>query len=481
MNDNLLLATDVYKFGGHLQQYPKGTNKIYSYLIARKKGIDSVYFGNQYYLKHYLSKPVTHAHVDEAIMYRKMILGDCPAEIETAWRKLADLGYLPIEIKSVDEGAVIPSGNALMTVTNTLPDFYWLPNMLESFLLKVWNTITVATYSREMKKTSKKYSDLTCDNDLHLNYQVHDFGYRGVSSEESAALSGAAHLLNFMGTDTILGVKLLYTMYKPKIEIPIGLSVPASEHSVMCSFGKENEIDAFKNMLRLYPSGIVSIVIDTYDTWNVLCNFTDILKPEILKREGKVVFRPDSGNPELIINGDPNAKEGSPEYKGALNILGEKFGYTVNQKGFKVLNPSIGLIYGDGIYFERYDRILAEMQRQGWASSNLVVGVGGLLLQNHNRDEQGFAFKATYCEIDSVPREIVKDPKTDHSKKSHKGLLCLQKTDKYFAGKVVGVNYETLDQCSPEQEKVGELKTVFKDGKILREFSLDEIRERCKL
>lgn len=470
MNKNLLLMTDAYKLA-HLQQYPKGTNKIYSYLIARsgKTIPETVFFGLQYYLKEYLSIPVSHSDVDEAIQYRKMILGDCPPDIEKAWRGLANLGYLPVEIKAVEEGTVMPVKNVLMTITNTHPDFFWLPNMLESFLLKIWNTITVASYSRKLKQLAQEYSDITCDNNGHIPFAIHDFGYRGVSSEETGALSGAAHLLNFLGTDTVPAVKLLNEYYGP-VEGPIGLSVPASEHSVMCSFGRENELDAFKNMLKLYPNGIVSIVSDTYDLWNVLTNFSVSLREEILARDGKVVFRPDSGNPELIINGDPESDINSPAYLGALECLGRTFGFTRNEKGYKVLNPKVGLIYGDGMYYERYERTLQEMARQGWASSNLVIGVGGLLLQQRSRDEQGFAFKATYCEVNGEPREIVKDPITDPGKKSHKGLLALHKD---FDGE-----YYTKDQCTHSEEKEGILKSVYKDGVILKTYTLGEIRNR---
>lgn len=473
MNRNLLLATDAYKFGGHLQQYPEGTNKIYSYLIARsdKKLPQTVFFGLQYYLKEYLSTPVTHADVDEAIKYRKMVLGECPDDITQAWRKLADLGYLPLEIKAVEEGQIMPVKNVLMTITNTHPDFYWLPNMMESLLLKVWNTITVASYSKKLKNLVHKYSDATSDSTFLNPFLVHDFGYRGVSSEETAALSGAAHLVNFLGTDTIPAVKLINEYYKPTTDAPLGLSVPASEHSVMTAYGQENELDAFKHMLKTYPTGIVSIVSDSFNLWNVLTNFTEELRSEIENRDGKVVFRPDSGNPEYIICGDPSAPDGSPENKGALRILDEKFGNTINSKGYKEINSKVGLIYGDGMYFERYERILNNLKEMGYANTNLVIGVGGLLLQQHSRDDQGFAFKATYCEINGEPREIVKDPITDPGKKSHKGLMALQKD-------VFG--YFTVDQVDKYTEQNDNLlNTVYKDGILLKEYSIEEVRERA--
>lgn len=471
MNKNLLLCTDVYKLG-HMQQYPEGTNKVYSYLTARsdKEIPYTVFFGLQYYLKEYLMTPVTHADVEEAIKYRTQILGPCPDDVIQKWKKLADLGYIPLEIKAVEEGTVMPCKNVLMTVTNTHDDFYWLVGYAESLLLKVWNTITVASYSKKLHNLTKKFTDETSDSGFLLPFMVHDFGYRGVSSEETAALSGAAHLVNFLGTDTIPAVKFINQYYTPTTDGPIGLSVPASEHSVMCAFGKENEFEAFANMLALYPTGIVSIVSDTYNLWNVLTNFASQLKTQINTRDGKVVFRPDSGDPELIICGNPDAPSGTPEFKGAVRLLDEMFGSTKNSKGYKELNPKVGLIYGDGMYYERYERILNKLKEMGYANTNLVIGVGGLLLQQHSRDDQGFAFKATYCEINGKPREIVKDPITDHGKKSHKGLMMLTQKN--------GV-YMTHDQVTPKQEKEGLLTTVFKDGKLLRDFSIEQVRERA--
>lgn len=468
-NQNVLLCTDVYKMG-HMVQYPKGTNKVYSYLIARsdKKIPYTVFFGLQYYLENYLSQKITQEMVNEFLEYRAMILGSNPEEIIQKMNALAQLGYLPLKIKAVEEGTVMPVKNVLLTVTNTHDDFAWVVGFVESLILKVWNTITVAGYSMKLRKLCEDMATATCDNNLHVDWQVHDFGYRGCSSEETAALSGAAHLINFRGTDTVPAVKLLKETYKGSGLI--GASVPASEHSVMCAFGQENEMEAFQNMLDQNPSGIVSIVSDTYNLWNVLQNFAVQLKPQIEAREGKVVFRPDSGNPEYIICGDPNAPAGSPEALGAIRILDQVFGSTTNEKGFKVLNPKVGLIYGDGMYFDRFEKILKNLMEMGYASSNLVVGVGGLLLQSHSRDDQGFAIKATYCEVDGQPREIVKDPITDPGKKSHKGMLSL--------GLENGV-YTTFDQCDAYEENLGQLKTVFENGVILNRFTLEQIRQKA--
>lgn len=480
---NIFLLTDNYKLG-HLRQYKPGTTKIYSYLTARsdKKLPKVLFFGLQYYLEKYLSIKPEKWMVDEFVEYHNEMIGSTPQDVIDKLNSLVELGYIPLEIKAVPEGTILPVKNVLMTVTNTVPGFHWCVGFFESLLLKVWNTCTTASYSLKYKELCKRYSDLTCDNDGHLPFQVHDFGYRGVSSEETAQLSGSAHLINFMGTDTIPAIKFLKTHYDAKA--PVGLSVPASEHSVMCSFGQENELDAFKNMLSLYPTGIVSIVSDTYNLWNVLTNFVDNLYEDIVNRDGKVVFRPDSGNPEEIINGtrecncntysvyENNNEKCEPECKGALELLWEKFSGTINSKGYKVLNPKVGLIYGDGMYYERFERILSTMKENGFASSNLVIGVGGLLLQQHNRDDQGYAIKATYAEIDGKPEKLLKDPVTDPGKKSHTGLLCLYKDD---------LGYFTADQCTHEQEQSGELKQVFLNGKITRKFTFDEVKRNANV
>lgn len=469
--NNPLLCTDVYKMS-HMLFYPKGTTKVYSYLTTRtdKKLPFTVFFGLQYYLD-YLSKPVTKEQVEEFILYRNLILGgDAPQSMKDKLYALVDLGYIPLEIKAVDEGSVMPVKNVLMTMTNTHPDFYWVVGFFESLLLKVWNTTTVASYSKKLKNLVTGYAERTCDDLSHINFQVHDFGYRGCSSEETAALSGAAHLINFLGTDTVPAVKLLHTHYKA--QWPIGLSVPASEHSIMCSFGQENEIEAFENMLDTTPSGIVSIVSDTYNLWTVLTTFAEQLKPRILARDGKVVFRPDSGDPEDIICGDRNAPEGSNEYLGAIRLLDAMFGTTVNSKGYKLLNPKVGLIYGDGMYYERFSHILAKLEDMGYATSNLVVGIGGLLLQQHSRDDQGYAIKATYVEVNGATREIVKDPITDSGKKSHKGLMTLHLED----GK-----YITRDQRTKEEEATGLLTTVFLNGKVTAPTSLEAIRNKASV
>ncbi len=467
MQPNLLLTTDVYKFD-HAAQYPTGTNKIYSYMCARKAseeyGDKTLFFGLQYYIKKYLQHPVTKEHVDEFKEVSSSILG--PDAIDyTRYYALAELGYLPIEIKAVEEGEIVPVQNALFTIQNTHPDYFWLVNFIETLLLKVWYPTTVATVSYTYKQLCKEYGEKTCDNLGHLPFQIHDFGYRAVSSDESGNIGGASHLLNFFGTDTTGGVVMLKNYYQGTY--PIGLSVPASEHSVMCAWSPNNcDKDAIRNMLNQYPSGIVSIVSDTYNIWDAVNFYCTDLKEQILGRQGKVVVRPDSGDPEILV----------PEI---VQRLWDAFGGTVNEKGFKVLHPSVGVIYGDAIYFERAKRIFDTLVEKGFATSNVVFGIGGILLQCCTRDTFGFSLKATYCEVDGVGRDIMKDPITDHKKKSHKGLLALHKAGEVtFVSREYADEYVTVQECSKEDEQKGLLTPVYKDGKLLKEITLQQLREK---
>lgn len=444
LNQNLLLCTDVYKLG-HMRLYKPGTTKVYSYLCARstKKEKEALFFGLQPYLK-MLERGVSQQDAEEFMSYYTEILGSSPPQdIADKINGLVKLGYVPLEIKAVPEGAVIDNQNILASVTNTHPDFFWLVGFFESLLLKVWNTTSVATLSYKFKKTVVDYTNRTSDSEFLVPFLCHDFGYRGVSSEETAALSGAAHLVNFCGTDTIPAIKFAKENYSA-VGL-IGASVPASEHSIHCSYGssQQSEIEYVENMLRLNPEGIVSVVSDAYDYWRMITITLPQLKDQILARNGKFVVRPDSGDPMKILCGDSSAPLNTPEYKGTFRLLEELFGSTINSKGFKELNPKIGVIYGDGMYYDRFVSILEQMKKMGYANTNLVIGVGGLLLQQHNRDDLGFAFKATAAIINGQQVELYKDPITDHGKRSHKGYMKLVKEN----GKFV-----TKSQVSVEEE-----------------------------
>ncbi len=476
---NPLLATDVYKMG-HMEQYAPGVTKVVSYLMARsdKNYGYTVWFGLQHYLSTYLGRTLTEEMGREFIKNKKAILGLAKAtggtakESEEKIMRLCRLGKIPIEIKAVREGQIVPVKNAIMTITNTLPEFYWCVGFFESLILKIWDAITTASCSFEYRRLVDKYFENTVDEDMYFlkDYMVHDFGYRGCSTEEQAVITGTAHLLSFKGSDTVPAREYAIRMYGADPTKEIMSSVPASEHSVMCSFGREDELLGFRNMLRLYPEGIVSIVSDTYNVYIVLTDFANTLKSEILSRDGKVVFRPDSGNPEYIICGDPTAEEGSNEWKGAIRLLDETFGSTINSKGFRVLNPKVGLIYGDGMYLARYGRTLKRLMEMGYAASNLVIGVGGIL-RNHSRDTLGFALKAIYVEIDGHPVEIEKDPVTDSKKKSHKGLVGLFLDE--------NGEYVTRDRLTEYEERVENLlEVVFRNGESLIVENFETIRER---
>lgn len=469
---NVLLQTDVYKMG-HMEQYAPGTNFVYSYLTARsnKHFSDMVFFGLQYYLREYLSRPISTRNVTEFLSDRESILGiKTSDDVLNKMLSLARLGYWPLNIKALPEGSRVPIKTAMMTICNTRPEFYWCVGLVESLILKVWYPSTVATCCRQYRDIAEKYWRQSVGHLNGIDYSVHDFGYRGDSSVEGAALSGAAHLLSFKGSDTVPALRFCRDYYYATDDGIMG-SVPASEHSVMCSYGRSNEIGAFKRMLELYPTGIVSIVSDTFDVYRVLTEFAEELKPQILSRSGRVVFRPDSGDPENVICGDPAAEEGTPQHKGAIRLLDEKFGSTTNLRGFRELNPAVGLIYGDGMYQARYERVLARMQSMGYAANNLVIGVGGIL-RNHTRDTLGFAIKATCVRRGDDPagswREIEKDPVTDPGKKSACGFI---RVDSEPYGR-----YVTRDRVSPDEEQGGLLQSVFLNGNVIKQYSLNEAR-----
>ncbi len=474
--ENPLLATDVYKLG-HMEQYCPGTEKVYSHLVARtdKNFEKTVFLGLQYYLQVFLSKKLEPWMAEEFLNSRKHILGGSSEEVERKIRALTALGYFPLKIKAVPEGTVMPVRHVLMTITNTKPGFGWVVGFVESLIIKIWDEITVAACAYRYRTLVDEMWMRTVVDEMQFlkAFAVHDFGYRGCKTEEEAGLTGMAFLAGYggLGSDTVPALPFIVRHYGGDMldaTKPIMLSVPASEHSVMCSFGREDELAAFLHMLKTYPTGIVSIVSDTFNVYDVLTEFMPILKPIILARpEGaKVVFRPDSGNPEYIICGDPTATPGSREWKGAIRLLDEMFGSSLNRKGYKVLNPMVGLIYGDGMYFERFERTLRRLETMGYAASNLVIGVGGIL-RGHSRDSMGFAIKATYVIVNGEERAIEKDPITDSGKKSLKGLMVLERD-------ALG-NYATTDEVDWARESQGELVTQFEDGEILREYEWEEI------
>ena len=488
-NQTALTSVDSYKLG-HADQYPAGTTKVYSNFTPRSEWHFNVpdqykdghitWFGLQGFLQEMRSVWNTSFFLVE----KEDVLAEA-AEIYAPFcgpngfdtnrlEALWDLGYLPLEIKSLPEGARVPIGVPVLTITNTLPDFYWLPNFMETWLsTELWKSTTSASTSFVYRKIINRYAELTGGSKEFIDWQGHDFSMRGMSGVQDAAKSGAGHLISFTGTDNIAAVKYIRDAYRGK-ETFIGGSVPATEHSVMCAGGKESEVETFRRLLKTYPSGVVSIVSDTWDFWNVITNTARELKLEIEARTpdmfglAKTVFRPDSGDPVLIICGDPEAEFGSPQYDGAVECLANIFGTTTNAKGYKTLNSKGGLIYGDSITPARAEQILFRLQEKGFASDNIVFGVGSYTFQYTTRDSLGFAMKATYVETDGEGQAIFKDPKTDSgTKKSAKGLL------KVF--KQLG-EYVLKNDVSIAEEKEGCLQTVFLDGDILVDEAFADIR-----
>jgi len=480
-----VLLKDGYKVG-HKFQYPEGTTLVYSNFTPRKSRNaelnEIVFFGLQYLIRQF-DENFFQLPKDEVMrLYKRRIdnyLGKDSITYDHI-EALHDLGYLPLEIKALPEGSRVPMRVPVLTIWNTKPEFFWVTNMLETLMSAIlWKPATSATTAFEYLQTFTRYAQETVGEDLSfVPWQGHDFSFRGMSGIEDAVMSGAGHLLSFTGTDTIPAVDFLEQYYNADCEKElIGGSVPATEHSVMCMGSEESEIETFRRLIcELYPAGVVSIVSDTWDFWRVITEFSVELKAEILKRQpnalglAKVVFRPDSGDPVKIICGDPDAEIDSPAYKGAVQCLWEIFGGTETAQGYKVLNERVGLIYGDSITLERAQNILKGLEAKGFASNNLVFGIGSYTYNYLTRDSFGFAVKATWGQVNGVGRELFKDPVTDSGvKKSAKGLLRVEQTENGF---------ELFDQQSFEQEKMGALQTVFENGQLLRECSLDQIRER---
>lgn len=483
---NTLHLADGYKVD-HRRQYPEGTGLVYSNWTPRKSRMDDVdgvvFFGLQYFIKKYLTEDFdTHffkrPKAEVLREYRRRIsayLGPDAITYEHV-EALHDLGYMPIEIKALPEGMVVPFRVPMFTIKNTIPEFFWITNFLETILsCVIWMPCTSATIAFRYRKKLEGYARATGGDLGFVDWQGHDFSFRGMAGLEAAMMSGAAHLLSFTGTDTIPAIDFLEKYYNADSDTElVGGSVPATEHSVMCMGTQDDEIGTFRRLVQdIYPAGIVSIVSDTWDYWQVITEYVPRLKNEILARNGKVVIRPDSGDPVKIICGDPDAQPGTPEYKGSVECLWETFGGTVSAEGFKLLDPHIGLIYGDSITLERCEAICRGLYEKGFASTNVVFGIGSYTYQHQTRDTFGFAMKATYGEVNGEGREIFKSPKTDDgTKKSAKGLIKIEGTSHRITG--------MKDSVTAAEEAEGLLQTVYKDGKLTKEFSLAEIRNLLK-
>lgn len=442
--------TDSYKVS-HWKQYPPNTEYIYSYLEARNGETNTqfpnvLFFGLQYYLKKYLEGiVVTSEHIKEAEEYFSQHFSSLIFNKE-GWEYIINKhgGKLPVSIKAVPEGTIVPRGNVLVTVENTDPKCFWLTNYLETLLVQIWYACTVATQSYEMKKIITKYLELTGDLSL-VDFKLHDFGYRGVSSVETAGIGGCAHLVNFKGTDTMAALEVAKKYYNCPMA---GFSIPAAEHSTIISWGKDKEREAYANMLEQYPTGLVAVVSDSYDISNACSHiWGEELKDKVLTRDGVLVVRPDSGIPHVTV-------------PLVLSLLGKKFGYETNNKGYFTLNPKVRVIQGDGIDINSLEKILAAMHEFGWSADNIAFGSGGGLLQKLNRDTCSFAFKCSAITVDGKENNVFKKPATDPTKVSKAGRLKL-------------VNNKTVNIADPGEDSLVE---VFRNGNILKEYTLDEIR-----
>ena len=477
---NALFLTDGYKLD-HRRQYPAGTTLVYSNWTPRKSRLDGmdevVFFGLQYFLKKYLIEDFNQHFFSQpkdivVAKYARRInnyLGEHSISIDHI-EALHDLGYLPMVFKALPEGASVPLRVPMFTMYNTLPEFFWLTNYFETLLSTViWLPCTAATIAKKFREILNDYAEKTSSTPGFVQWQGHDFSMRGMAGLEAGIIASAGHLLSFTGTDTLPAIDFLEEYYNADSDQElIAGSVAATEHSVMCMGTTSGEFDTYKRLItEIYPSGIVSIVSDTWDLWKVLTDIIPALKNEILSRNGKVVIRPDSGDPADILCGNPNGKT-EAEKKGVVELLWDIFGGTFNNKGYKELVPQIGAIYGDSITLKRAEDICRRLMENGFASTNIVLGIGSYTYQYNTRDTFGFAMKATYGEVNGEGREIFKDPITDDgTKKSAKGLMKVVLKE----GK-----YELIDQVSWEEENQGELKEVFRDGKMIRETSLAEVR-----
>ncbi|WP_440133903.1 nicotinate phosphoribosyltransferase [Chitinophaga sancti] len=468
--ENLILLADAYKYSHH-KLYIPGTEYIYSYLESRGgKFEETVFYGLQYLLMEYLQGVViTKEKIDEAESELKEVFGRNDVFDRTKFEYIIEKhgGRLPVRIKAVPEGTVTATHNVLMTIENTDPKCFWLTNFLETLLMQVWYPCTVATMSREIKKVVNKYYNETASaaSFAGIDFVLNDFGFRGASSVESAGWGGSAHLINFAGSDTIIASTFAKRYYKAPAAP--GLSIPATEHSIMTLLGEPGEKEIFKHVLDAFPTGTIACVSDSYNIIRACEEYWGTeLKEQILKREGTLVIRPDSGDAvQTLLR--------------IFEVLTEKFGYTVNEKGYKVLPPQVRVIQGDGISYSSIPGIYEALKNAGISAENLVLGMGGALLQRVNRDTQEYALKCAHAVVNGKDINVQKNPlELDANgntrvsfKKSKSGKQVLVKQD----GKFVTM---------PESQAAGlkdELVTVFENGEIKTSYTFNDIKNRAQI
>jgi nicotinamide phosphoribosyltransferase len=464
---NLVLNGDSYKYS-HWVQYPKDTAALFSYIEARGTTTGSkgtLFTGLQPFIKQYLSVPITHADVDIA---KAIIEAHGEPFNEAGWRRIVDVhnGFMPLRIRAVKEGTFVPVSNVLVTCESTDEELVWVESFFETSILRaVWYATTVATNSFHCKRIIMKALNKSSDNpEVEVNFKLHDFGARGVSSLESAAIGGAAHLINFMGTDTISGILHAMTYYDADYKTT-GFSIPAAEHSTITSWGRENEFAAYDNMVEQYakPGAMFAVVSDSYDIFKAVEDhwIDGGLIAKTKERGATVVIRPDSGDPTRV-----------PVQ--IIELLCNKYGFTMNSKGYKVLPPEVRVIQGDGITPRTLETILENLLMNGYSASNLAFGMGGGLLQMVNRDTYKFAMKCSAAKVEGKWIDVYKDP-AGGNKLSKKGRLTLVQNTKTGEFRTERNDGEGFVSIGPDWVDV--MQTVYDNRPIESAYmTFDEVR-----
>lgn len=455
---NLILNTDSYK-ASHFVQYPPHSEIVSAYVEARGGQFKQVlYFGLQAFIKAYLMQAITPAQIEEAAA---LFTAHGEPFNRAGWEIIVNeyAGFMPIEISALPEGSIVPTGTALVQIQNTDPRLYWLPSYLETMLLRaIWYPSTVASLSWQAKQIIREYLEATCDQPAEqLPFKLHDFGARGTSSQETAALGGMAHLVNFMGTDTVAALLAARRYYHA--EMP-AYSIPAAEHSTITSWGQAHEADAYANMLKQFaqPGKTLAVVSDSYDIYHAVSEIWGKQLKEHVEQSGAcLVIRPDSGQPEQVV-------------VEVLKRLEQAFGSRINQKGYRVLNNCVRVIQGDGVNLDSLAVILAAVKADGFSTENLAFGMGAGLLQKVNRDTLSFAMKTSAIRIAGEWRDVYKQPITDLGKTSKRGRLAVIKNEN---------GWQTIreDQLGSQQNQ---LQPIFRQGRLLQEVSFEQVRKRAE-
>jgi nicotinamide phosphoribosyltransferase len=466
--ENIILLADAYKYSHH-KLYIPGTEYIYSYLESRGgKFEETVFYGLQYLLMEYLQGAViTKEKIDEAEAELLEVFGRTDIFDRSKFEYIIEKhgGKLPVRIKAVPEGTVTSVKNILMTIENTDPNCFWLTNFLETLLMQVWYPCTVATLSREIKKVVHQYYTATASAEAFagIDFVLNDFGFRGASSVESAGLGGSAHLINFSGSDTLIASTYAKRYYNAPVAP--GLSIPATEHSIVTLLGEKGELEIFKHILNAFPTGTIACVSDSFNILRACEEYWGTeLRDQILARKGTLVIRPDSGDAiQTLLR--------------VFDILMQKFGFTVNEKGYKVLPPQVRVIQGDGISYSSIPAIYEALQKAGISAENLVLGMGGALLQRVNRDTQEYALKCSFAQVNGKEINVQKNPLELDANGNPRTSFKKSKYGKQRLVKENGVFKTYAESEAPQLPD--ELVTVFENGEIKQQYTFDEIKKRA--